>query len=59
GKLAHGGEVHVSVKDEALAFELTPAPPKLVKRSTKPGDKKSPAPRRKPKAAPEPSGETD
>ena len=29
GKLRHGGEVHVSVKDEALAFELTPAPPKV------------------------------
>lgn len=28
GKLAGGGEVHVSVKDEKLAFELTPAPPK-------------------------------
>ena len=28
GKLAHGGEVHVSVKDEARAFELTPAAPK-------------------------------
>ncbi|MEY4160106.1 MAG: ATP-dependent Clp protease ATP-binding subunit ClpA [Pseudomonadota bacterium] len=32
GKLAHGGEVQVAVKDDALAFELTPAPPKLVKR---------------------------
>ena len=32
GKLSHGGEVHVSVKDEALSFELTPAPPKLDKR---------------------------
>ncbi len=31
GKLAHGGEVHVSVKEDALSFELTPAPPKLVK----------------------------
>jgi ATP-dependent Clp protease ATP-binding subunit ClpA len=28
GKLAAGGEVHVTVKDEKLAFELTPAPPK-------------------------------
>jgi len=28
GKLATGGEVHVSVKDDALAFELTPAAPK-------------------------------
>jgi len=32
GKLAHGGEVHVSVKEEALSFELTPAPPKLVRK---------------------------
>jgi ATP-dependent Clp protease ATP-binding subunit ClpA len=28
GKLRHGGEVHVSIKDGMLAFELTPAPPK-------------------------------
>jgi ATP-dependent Clp protease ATP-binding subunit ClpA len=35
GKLAHGGEVHVSVKEDALSFELTPAPPKLVKRAAK------------------------
>ena len=39
GKLAHGGEVHVSVKDgeskKELSFELTPAPPKLVKRAGK------------------------
>ena len=48
GKLAHGGEVHVSVKEDALSFELTPAPPKLVKRSAK---------AKKPTAAPEPSGD--
>ena len=35
GKLAHGGEVHVSVKDDAMAFELTPAPPKVVKKAGK------------------------
>jgi len=35
GKLANGGEVHVSVKEDALAFELTPAPPKLVKKTAK------------------------
>jgi ATP-dependent Clp protease ATP-binding subunit ClpA len=55
GKLRHGGEVHVSVKDDALAFELTPAPPKL------PRAKKAPAkaaPKRKPKAAPETSGDS-
>src|SRR6188768_1710937 len=33
GKLAHGGEVHVSVKDDGLAFELTPAAPKHPKPS--------------------------
>jgi ATP-dependent Clp protease ATP-binding subunit ClpA len=31
GKLAHGGEVHVSVKDDKLAFELAAAPPKASK----------------------------
>ncbi len=36
GKLASGGEVHVSVKDDGLSFELTPAPPKLVKKAKKP-----------------------
>ncbi|MFC4293956.1 ATP-dependent Clp protease ATP-binding subunit ClpA [Novosphingobium tardum] len=35
GKLAHGGEVHVTMKDGALAFELTPAPPRLVRKSAK------------------------
>jgi ATP-dependent Clp protease ATP-binding subunit ClpA len=37
GKLAHGGEVHVSIKENALSFELTPAPPRLVKKSAKSG----------------------
>jgi len=27
GKLSHGGEVHVSVREDKLAFELTPAAP--------------------------------
>ncbi len=31
GKLSGGGEVHVSVKDDKLAFELTPAAPKPVR----------------------------
>jgi ATP-dependent Clp protease ATP-binding subunit ClpA len=35
GKLADGGEVHVSVKAGELAFELTPAPPKVRKRKPK------------------------
>ena len=47
GKLAHGGEVHVSLKDNALSFELTPAPPKVVK--------KRPSKSKKSAAAPEPS----
>jgi ATP-dependent Clp protease ATP-binding subunit ClpA len=51
GKLNHGGEVHVSVKADddgipALSFELTPAPPKLVKKAGKPAAK----PKRKPAA---------
>jgi ATP-dependent Clp protease ATP-binding subunit ClpA len=28
GKLVHGGEVTVKMKDGALSFEITPAPPK-------------------------------
>ena len=28
GKLVHGGEVKVKLKDEALAFEIVPAAPK-------------------------------
>jgi len=43
GKLAQGGEVHVSIKDNALSFELTPAPPKLPKAKKK-GAVKSAAP---------------
>ena len=35
GKLAHGGEVHVSLKDDALSFELTPAAPKVTKTGKK------------------------
>jgi ATP-dependent Clp protease ATP-binding subunit ClpA len=56
GKLAHGGEVHVSLKDGAqgggeLSFELTPAPPKLVRKTAKS------APKRKSKAQPAPGGD--
>ncbi len=58
GQLRHGGEVHVSVKDGALSFELTPAPPKLDKR-TKKATVEAPKPKRKPKTASEPSGEAD
>jgi len=43
GKLAHGGEVHVSVKDDALSFELTPAAPKVAKpKARKPAAKRKP-----------------
>jgi ATP-dependent Clp protease ATP-binding subunit ClpA len=63
GKLRHGGEVHVSVKDGALAFELTPAPPKLprgAKAKAPVAEAKPPKKAKgKPKAAPEPSGEGD
>ena len=31
GKLAQGGEVHVSIRDEKPAFELAPAAPKVAK----------------------------
>jgi ATP-dependent Clp protease ATP-binding subunit ClpA len=62
GKLRHGGEVHVSVKDEALTFALTPAPPKLDKRAKKTAPEQAadkPKPTRKGKTAPEASGEGD
>ncbi|HVI99149.1 MAG TPA: ATP-dependent Clp protease ATP-binding subunit ClpA [Sphingomonas sp.] len=39
GKLVHGGEVDVSVKDGALAFQLTPAAPKKPRK--KGGGKKA------------------
>ena len=35
GKLVHGGEVTVKMKDGALAFEITPAPPKKPKKKGK------------------------
>jgi ATP-dependent Clp protease ATP-binding subunit ClpA len=31
GKLVNGGEVKVRIKDNAPAFELTPAPPKAAR----------------------------
>ncbi|TCJ41065.1 ATP-dependent Clp protease ATP-binding subunit ClpA [Parafrankia sp. BMG5.11] len=37
GKLSDGGEVHVSLKDNQPAFELTPAPPKAKPAKAKPG----------------------
>jgi ATP-dependent Clp protease ATP-binding subunit ClpA len=58
GKLANGGEVHVSVKEDALAFELTPAPPKLVKRPKK-AVKARKAPAARKAGSPEPSSDLD
>ncbi len=59
GQLRHGGEVHVSVKDNALNFALTPAPPKLDRKAKRAAaEAAKPKARRKPKAASEPSGET-
>nr|WP_137677009.1 ATP-dependent Clp protease ATP-binding subunit ClpA [Parerythrobacter lutipelagi] len=42
GKLADGGEVHVSVKDGKPSFEISPSPPK-AKPKRKPPAKKKPA----------------
>jgi ATP-dependent Clp protease ATP-binding subunit ClpA len=39
GKLVNGGEVRVKMKDEALAFEITPAAPKGSKKKTPPKKK--------------------
>ncbi|MGC1271996.1 MAG: ATP-dependent Clp protease ATP-binding subunit ClpA [Croceibacterium sp.] len=39
GKLANGGEVHVTLKDDKLVFELTPAAPKPVKERKRPAAK--------------------
>jgi len=49
GKLADGGEVHVSIKDGKPSFELTPAPPK-TKPKRKPPAKKKPAAKKTPPA---------
>ncbi|MEL1251781.1 ATP-dependent Clp protease ATP-binding subunit ClpA [Aurantiacibacter gilvus] len=58
GKLSSGGEVHVSVKDDALAFELTPAPPKArPKRKRKPAAKKA-APKKPDTSAADKADET-
>ena len=46
GKLAGGGEVQVSMKDDKLSFELTPAPPKSAKKKPR----KKPAAKKKPEA---------
>jgi ATP-dependent Clp protease ATP-binding subunit ClpA len=35
GKLIHGGEVKVTIRDDAPAFEIVPAPPKVSKKKSK------------------------
>ncbi len=50
GKLVHGGEVTVRLKDDALAFEITPSPPKKAK-AAKPRAK-APVTPKAPRAAP-------
>jgi ATP-dependent Clp protease ATP-binding subunit ClpA len=35
GKLIHGGEVKVTIKDNAPSFEIVSAPPKVSKRKAK------------------------
>ena len=58
GKLVNGGEVKVRIKDNAPAFEITPAPPKPAKGKAvegkgraKPGSPPAPkAPRRRRRA---------
>ncbi|AKH43361.1 ATP-dependent Clp protease ATP-binding subunit ClpA [Altererythrobacter atlanticus] len=54
GKLAQGGEVHVSVKEDRLSFELTPAPPKA-----KPKRRRKSSARKKPEAPAEESKGSD
>ncbi|MBD2843239.1 ATP-dependent Clp protease ATP-binding subunit ClpA [Erythrobacter rubeus] len=60
GKLADGGEVHVTVKDGKPSFELTPAPPKAKPKRKAPARKKPAAkkapPAKDPDANPEASG---
>jgi ATP-dependent Clp protease ATP-binding subunit ClpA len=40
GKLVNGGEVQVRIKDNAPAFEMTPAAPKAKPKKKKPAAKK-------------------
>lgn len=49
GKLADGGEVNVSVKDDELSFEMTPSPPK-PKAKSKPKKKAVATPKTAPDA---------
>jgi ATP-dependent Clp protease ATP-binding subunit ClpA len=57
GKLVHGGEVKVRIKDNACVFEITSAPPKPVKGKKKAGPRlekdEEPASPEAPEAQPE------
>ena len=46
GKLVNGGEVKVRIKDNAPAFEITPAAPKAVKGKAAAKPPKAPAKRK-------------
>ncbi|MEO9669844.1 MAG: ATP-dependent Clp protease ATP-binding subunit ClpA, partial [Marinomonas sp.] len=63
GKLADGGEVHVTLKDGKPAFEMTPAPPKAKRKppAKKKATAKKTAPKKKGSAsdAPEASSDSD
>jgi ATP-dependent Clp protease ATP-binding subunit ClpA len=43
GKLVHGGEVKVRIKENAPTFEIIPAPPKASRKKKKPAAKAKPA----------------
>jgi len=43
GKLVNGGEVKVRIKDNAPAFEIAPAPPKVAKAKARAPAKPKPA----------------
>ena len=45
GKLVNGGEVKVRIKDNALAFEITPAAPKAAKVKAQKGKAKAAKPK--------------
>jgi ATP-dependent Clp protease ATP-binding subunit ClpA len=51
GKLSHGGEVQVMVKDNALHFVLTPAAPRLVRKPAKAAARKPAKAKAKPTAS--------
>ena len=60
GKLVHGGEVKVRVKDNQPVFEITPAPPKAVKpKGTKGRFKAAAAPASEPSEPSEPSAPSE